>query len=202
MIAKEETLKGNKTRELIIAKAAELFNQHGYNGCSMSDIMEATNLKKGGIYNYFTSKDEIAVEAFNYSYNKIIERFRSRLDNDTTSFDKLNSIIDVYASFLYDPVVKGGCPIFNTAVDATDNHPSLKEHAKKGIASLQKYIEIKVMEGIDNQEFRSDCDPFKIASLVIINLEGAIIMWRVQGTDTHMKLAVGFLKEYLESCRK
>jgi TetR/AcrR family transcriptional repressor of nem operon len=202
MITQEESLKGNKTRELIITKAAELFNQHGYNGCSMSDIMEATSLKKGGIYNYFTSKDEIAVEAFNYSYNKIIERFRSRLDNDKTSFEKLNSIIDVYASFLYDPVVKGGCPIFNTAVDATDNHPSLKEHAKKGIASLQKYIEIKVMEGIDNQEFRTDCDPFTIASLVIINLEGAIIMWRVQGTDAHMKLAVGFLKEYLEGCKK
>lgn len=185
------------TRDLIVSKAAELFNLHGYNGCSMSDIMEATKLKKGGIYNYFKSKDEIAVEAFNYSYNKTIDRFRSKLDLDRTAFEKLNSIVDVYASFLHDPVIKGGCPIFNTAVDATDNHPELKERAKLGIASLQKYIEIKVEEAINNGEFTSDCEPVKIASLMIMNLEGAIIMWRVQGTDEHMKLAVDFLKEYL-----
>ena len=42
--------KGETTRELIITTSAELFNTKGYNGSSMSDIMEATGLKKGGIY--------------------------------------------------------------------------------------------------------------------------------------------------------
>ena len=166
----------------------------------MSDIMEATQLKKGGIYNYFKSKEEIAVEAYKYSYKTIIARFRERLDLDKTSFDKLNSIIDVYASFIDEPFLKGGCPIFNTAVDATDNHPVLKEHAKKGIASLQRYIEIKVDQGIRNEEFKSECDPKRIASLMIINLEGAIIMWRVQGSHDHMRLASSFLRDYIQSC--
>ncbi|MDH5367987.1 MAG: TetR/AcrR family transcriptional regulator [Cyclobacteriaceae bacterium] len=189
------------TRDFIIAKAAELFNLHGYNGCSMSDIMKATHLKKGGIYNYFKSKDEIAVEAFNYSYKKIIERFRSKLDYDKSSVEKLFSIIEVYASFISKPLMKGGCPIFNTAVDATDNHPALKERAKKGIDSLQKYIEIKVEEGIECGEFKTNCEPSKIASLMIINLEGAIIMSRVHGNDEHMLLTVELLKDYINKCR-
>lgn len=199
-MSETESLKVN-TREKIVSKAAELFNLHGYNGCAMSDIMEATQLKKGGIYNYFKSKDEIAIEAFNYSYRQVMERFRNRLDHDKSSFDKLNSIIEVYATFVNDPLMKGGCPIFNTAVDASDNHPILKEKAKEGIASLQRYIEIKVKEGIENGEFDKECDPERIASMILITLEGAIIMWRVQENDHHMQQAVEFLKDYIQGIK-
>lgn len=185
------------TRDMIVRKSAELFNLHGYMGCSMSDIMEATQLKKGGIYNYFKSKDEIAIEAFEYSYTKVIERFRNRLDQDTTPVEKLYSIIDVYASLIDDPVMKGGCPIFNTAVDASDNHHILKERAKEGLVKLQRYIEIKVEEGIRSKMILSTCNPSEIASLIIINLEGAIIMNRINDNNLHMKNSVKFLKSHI-----
>lgn len=187
------------TRDMIISKAAELFNLHGYKGCSMSDIMEATNLKKGGIYNYFKSKDEIAIEAFNYSYSMVIERFRRKLDHDKRAKDKLFSIIEVYASFINDPLMKGGCPIFNTAVDASDNHPLLRERAQEGITQLHRYIEIKIEEGIKEGEFIASCNPDEIASLMIINLEGAIVMSRVNDTEKYMQQTVKFLRTYIEN---
>ena len=40
--------KGINTKEKIVEKSAELFSKYGYNGCSLSDIMNETNLKKGG----------------------------------------------------------------------------------------------------------------------------------------------------------
>jgi len=36
--------KGDQTRQRIVAQAASLFNQRGYEGCSMSELMEATTL--------------------------------------------------------------------------------------------------------------------------------------------------------------
>jgi len=42
--------KGQKTRERIVAEAASLFNQRGFEASSMSELMEATGLEKGGIY--------------------------------------------------------------------------------------------------------------------------------------------------------
>jgi AcrR family transcriptional regulator len=45
------------TKAHIIQQAAVVFNQQGYAGTSMSDIMRATGLKKGGIYNHFQSKE-------------------------------------------------------------------------------------------------------------------------------------------------
>ena len=36
--------KGDNTRQMIVEKAADLFNRFGYDGCSLADIMEATSL--------------------------------------------------------------------------------------------------------------------------------------------------------------
>jgi AcrR family transcriptional regulator len=189
--------KKQSTKDFIISKAAELFNQYGYNGCSMNNIMEATGLKKGGIYNHFSSKDEIALEAFNYSYTEVIKRFRSNLDIVDTASEKLYAIIDTYVSLMDSPIMKGGCPMFNTAVDAVDVNPNLASRAKDGIARLQRYIEIKIEQGIASGEFNKDCDPVQISSLMIINLEGAIIMSRVSDDKYHMVNTVAFLKQYI-----
>ena len=51
--------KGEQTRRKIVAAAAPIFNQHGYEGSSLADLMEATGLKKGGIYRHFSSKEEL-----------------------------------------------------------------------------------------------------------------------------------------------
>ncbi|MBL6447198.1 DUF559 domain-containing protein [Fulvivirga sp. 29W222] len=187
------------TRERIIQQSAELFNTYGYHGCSLSHIMEATQLKKGGIYNHFKNKDEIAVEAFSYNYNRVLKRFRERLDRDETSFEKLNSVIDVFVSLIEDPMVKGGgCPIFNTAMDSTNTHPELKEKAREGIKGLTKYVEIKLKEGIDAGEFRLDTDVKVTSTLLIATLEGAIIMSRVNDNYGCIELASSYLKNYIK----
>jgi TetR/AcrR family transcriptional repressor of nem operon len=60
--------KGEQTRRRIVAAAAPIFNQHGYEGSSLNDLMQATGLKKGGIYRHFSSKEALAVEAFDYTW--------------------------------------------------------------------------------------------------------------------------------------
>jgi hypothetical protein len=45
----------------------DIYNQRGYAGTSLNDIIADTGIKKGGIYRHFTNKDEIALEAYNYA---------------------------------------------------------------------------------------------------------------------------------------
>ena len=187
------------TRELIIEKAAELFNLHGFSGCSVSNIMQATGLKKGGIYNHFKSKEEIAIEAFNFSMAQIFKRFRERLDLDKTPLDKLNSVIDVYVNLIAKPMLKGGCPIFNTAVDASDSHPVLKERAREAINSLLRYVELKIEDGIKSGDFKENVNPAQLASILMINMEGAIIMSRVNTDSKYVDNAASFLRNYIKT---
>lgn len=191
--------KGLNTRERIIQKSAELFSVFGFRGCSLNDIMEATNLKKGGIYNHFRNKDEIALEAFDYAMKKVIRRFREKLDQDKTSTEKINSVISVFISFFDNPVVQGGCPAFNTALDAENVHPELLKKAREGLNTLKKYIEIKIEEGKITGEFKQSANADEISSLLIVTLEGAVAMSRVHDDDKYVKITSDFLQNYLEN---
>ena len=66
--------KGEQTHQMIVARAAQVFNRQGYFGSSLDDLMHATGLKKGGIYNHFHSKDELALEAFDYAVEAVWQR--------------------------------------------------------------------------------------------------------------------------------
>lgn len=119
--------KGDQTRQMIIEKAAELFNKSGYDGCSLSDIMKATNLQKGGIYNHFKNKDEIALESFDYLFQKLANLYRTSTHGATSSREKLEQIFNMFENHYSNPEIKGGCPIANTAVYSADAHPQLRE---------------------------------------------------------------------------
>jgi len=85
--------KGEQTRREIIRKAAPIFNQKGYNGAALSDLMRATGLEKGGIYRHFESKQELAGEAFDHAWKIAMDaRFEGTQEIPNT-VDQLNQIV-------------------------------------------------------------------------------------------------------------
>ena len=54
-----ERTKGERTRARIIQAAYRLFVERGYHGTSMRQIAEQAGLALGGIYNHFSSKEDI-----------------------------------------------------------------------------------------------------------------------------------------------
>src|SRR5512140_3258307 len=55
------TLRGGQTRAGLVSAAYELFLEHGFHGTSMRQIAQRAGLALGGIYNHFTSKEEVFV---------------------------------------------------------------------------------------------------------------------------------------------
>ena len=51
--------KGTQTRRNIVKKSLQLFSVKGYYNTSVSDILGATGLTKGGLYGHFASKEDI-----------------------------------------------------------------------------------------------------------------------------------------------
>ena len=56
---KEKPTKGEVTRSAVEEAAIVLFMEQGYHATSMRQIAERANLARGGIYNHFSSKEEI-----------------------------------------------------------------------------------------------------------------------------------------------
>ena len=92
--------KKQHTRQQIIEKAALIFNKKGYAGTSIGNIMEAASLSKGGFYGNFNSKEEVALEAFEYSVNTVTNKARQRSLQKEKSIDKLIAAIDFYREYI------------------------------------------------------------------------------------------------------
>jgi len=65
-----------------VEAAAPIFNQRSYAGSSLNDLMEATGLKKGGIYRRVASKEELAAEAFDYTWEAGCHVMNAAIDTD------------------------------------------------------------------------------------------------------------------------
>src|ERR1700733_1237807 len=96
MSKKAEMNKGKITRERILGKAAALFNSRGYYGASMSDLMQATGMEKGGIYNHFESKELLALQAFDHAVQTNFEIIMSRVDATEGAVNKLIELTDAF----------------------------------------------------------------------------------------------------------
>jgi TetR/AcrR family transcriptional repressor of nem operon len=189
--------KGGKTRQRIVAEAATLFNQRGFDGGSMADLMEATGLEKGGIYRHFSTKEELAAEAFDYSWRAAIDIRMQDLDSVPNSVDKLNRFM---ANFVQRrPSVPGGCPLLNTAIDADDGNPILRQRARKALHHWQALLCQIVKAGIRRKEIRKEVNPKNLVTLIIGLLEGALMISRLERKRTALLDAQAHLESYLES---
>ena len=121
--------KGEATRRLILERAAPVFNKRGYAGASMSELVEATGIEKGGIYNHFGSKEELAVDAFDYAISLIVDGYAA-VQEGKVGLDRLVAIIEIFDDWSGHPLVAGGCPIMNTAIEADDTNPPLAARAR------------------------------------------------------------------------
>ena len=189
--------KGQETRRKIVAAAAPIFNQRGFEGSSLSELMHATGLKKGGIYRHFSSKEELAAEAFDYNWEAAWKTRMRDLDDQATGVDQLKKLI---ANFIdYRPAIAGGCPVLNTAVDSDDGNPILRERVAKALRSWTGYLEKIVKQAAKRGEIKPGVDPKAVATLIVATLEGALMMTRVEGNNQALRRVQKHLNHYLET---
>lgn len=73
--------------------AARLFNKKGYLETNMEDIARASRLSKGGIYHYFSSKDEILFFILDHYLNTILEGLEPELAEIEDPSSKIRHLV-------------------------------------------------------------------------------------------------------------
>jgi TetR/AcrR family transcriptional regulator, transcriptional repressor for nem operon len=191
--------KGERTRQQVIEKAAGLFNQRGYEATSISDVMSATGLQKGGVYRHFESKEELTLAAFDFAVGLMRERFVQALANVSDPKARLRAIVGVYERIPIDPPVPGGCPVLNASIEADDANPALRKRAQLVMDDLRRVIKRAVREGQRGGALRPEITPDSVAVVFMCMLEGAVMMSKLYGNQAPMRQAVRHLHEYIET---
>ena len=195
------TTKGERTRQRIVELAAPVFNRQGFVGASLRDLIGATGLEKGGIYNHFGSKEQLAIEAYDYAMTRVTESLARSQDDATDAIDRLNRMILAFAGNARRPAIEGGCPIMNTAIEADDTNSDLRDRAKESMTLWHRLVGRIVKDGKAAGTLHPDVDPYALASTITASLEGALMLARLYDDPAHMDRVVDHLLPYVESLR-
>jgi TetR/AcrR family transcriptional repressor of nem operon len=190
--------KGEQTRQEIIRKAAPIFNQRGYEGAALSDLMKATGLEKGGIYRHFESKQQLAVEAFDYAWKLASDTRFAGTQEIANAVDRLKEMVRNFRD-RREGLVPGGCPLLNTAIDSDDGNLQLREKARRALNSWLERLQSVIEEGQEKGEIRSDVDSSELATLIVSTLEGSLMVTRLHRKDSARDLACRHLEQYFET---
>lgn len=193
--------KAAKTKAKIIQQAADLFNQRGYAGASIADIMAVTGLKKGGIYNHFTSKDELALAAFDFAVQQVSQRYWQAVKQHRHAIARLQAILDAFVTAPDEIPLKGGCPLLNTAIESDDTHPILRQRTQQAMDRWRSLIARIVAKGMKAGDVASTVDPDRTAAVMIATLEGALMMAQLYGDRKYLQYAKDHLTQYIDSLK-
>ncbi|WP_053415420.1 TetR/AcrR family transcriptional regulator [Viridibacillus arvi] len=190
--------KGELTRRNIILKSATIFNKKGYMTTSMNNIIQETNIQKGGIYRHFKDKEQLMVESFQFSTEIMQNHLQASVLQHENATDRLIAFVEAFLELSIGEPIVGGCPIFNAAIEMDDLEgntllPSINEAMDIMINWLVKIIE----DGISNQELKQSVKPYDTAIYIVSTLEGGLVLDRLKNDGQLTKIISNNLKQYI-----
>lgn len=191
--------KSERTRQMIIERSAPIFNRKGFSGTSMSDILAATGLAKGGLYGNFGSKEEIAREVFRYSFDKSYQDIVNAVSKKVSPFEKLLAICDYHKDYTRKSPIEGGCPILNFSIEVDDTMPRLKKDVKAAVQRMLNDLFRIIEKGKRLGEIRNEVDSEKFAEFIYAQIEGGIFMAKALDDHKQLNRAMELLKSIIRS---
>ena len=169
----------SQKKQIIIEKSADLFHQYGYNNTGLNLILKELNIPKGSFYNYFESKEALAVEVVSLH----IDQTRSLFEQSTVNKRNTEGIKDFFKIF-FDRILamdfNNGCPIGNLITELSD----LSEPVRLELLKWIEYLEDEIGTILKESEIE---DPEAMASFIVAAFEGVILKAKVEKNDKALK---------------
>jgi uroporphyrinogen III methyltransferase/synthase len=98
MIVKDEKIKRKqRKRERMLEVAAELFSKKNYHEVMMDDVASLTDVAKGTVYNYFSSKEELYFTIMSSKLENLNASLKNKIASEISVIDSLH----IYVIHLY-----------------------------------------------------------------------------------------------------
>jgi TetR/AcrR family transcriptional regulator, transcriptional repressor for nem operon len=171
-----------RSRERILEAASTLFHQSGYNATSLDDILGASGVCRSNFYYHFKSKEDLAMEVLQQQ----AEMFESRciagiLENRSIPARvRLQRLFEALAAGQRAEAYRCGCPFGNLAAELAGVHPEFRRRLSEFFWRWEESVDRCLQDGVRRGEFRSDLETRPVATALVSQIEGAILL-----TKTH-----------------
>lgn len=117
--------------EVALEKAMKLFWEKGYEGTSMSDLVEATGMAKPGLYATFGDKEELYLKSLDHYFESAGRKLYNDLaDSDVPVRDALLAFYETIINSMHQDDGPRGCLMVNTLIESAHKDEKLNALAQ------------------------------------------------------------------------
>jgi TetR/AcrR family transcriptional repressor of nem operon len=164
-------------RDRIVEAASQCFHALGFNACGVQEIVDRAGVPKGSFYNYFKSKELLAIEVLTaYAAGSKREMLS---DSSIPPVRRLQAHFEFlasrYAGFGYGK----GCLIGNIAAETSDDMPLVRKTLARGLDAWTKSVADVIRDGQANGSIAVHLNADEVARFLINSWEGAVIRMKI-----------------------
>ena len=195
--------KGTRTRRKIIEKSMQLFSVKGYYNTSISDILAAADLTKGGLYGHFASKEDIWYAVYEEAviiWKGIV--FKG-IRNNSDPLRRIEKFIENdMQNYLGAEVFEGGCFFLNMLVELSGQSASMSKQILRGFVRLSGLLCSWLEEADQKGMLREHLDLREASNFIIISLNGAAALYISSRDRSILDQTVRQLQFYIEQLKR
>ena len=193
---------GRETRRKVIGKSLQVFSVKGYYNTSISDIMAATGLTKGGLYAHFDSKEAL----WNASYESAVEIWRGIVFKGIRKIsDPLDRIAKTIENDLRDyccgEVFEGGCFFFNSLVELSGQSPAMSGRIVEGFMQFANLLTSWLEEAKAEGKLKPGVRSKEVADFIVISINGAAALYAATRDSRFPRACERQLHSYIQALR-
>jgi TetR/AcrR family transcriptional repressor of nem operon len=190
-------------KETIIIESLKLFSLNGFLSTSIQDILKASGASKGGLYNHFSSKEDLFFSVLDTARRIWREKNLFGLDDIDSPVLKITKLLENFRDrYLRDSEdFPGGCVFITFSVELNDARPHLSNEINKGFAGLKAMIKRLVDQGKSAGELRPDVDPDRVTEVLFSGMLGATVIYGLDKSTSSLDNSINALIDYLDNLK-
>ncbi|GGF10134.1 TetR family transcriptional regulator [Halobacillus andaensis] len=159
-------------RDRIIEQSLDLFDQYGFHGVTVKQIVEASQTSKGGFYHHFQSKDELLFVIHDAFITYVSKEAKRATKTHTSPIDKIQEITRVFVKVfdLYKPHLS----VFYQ--ESKYLKPEYEKQIKQKRDEFKDLILQVIIEGQQSGHFRKELPP-SLTSMAILGMVNWMYKW-------------------------
>jgi len=189
------------SRKRLVEAALKLFASRGYHATGIADILRESGCKRGSLYYYFSSKEELGYAAIDESFRLFAERGAvSRLRTNEHPIDRLLKGLDDLPSAM--KLETTGSLTAGVAARMASVHEGFRRRVEEHLRRLTDELVGVLRKGVADGQIVDSMDPRQLAHVFFIVSQGSQFADLMGQPKVMWADARRWFAEYLNSLRK
>lgn len=163
-------------RQDVLQKAMNVFWRTGYSATSVSDLVNATNLKPGSLYGAFQSKRGLFIEVIDTYAQRSLNRVESTLGNATDPLQGIEAFFKCFTDDLQEDNLGQGCLLVNTMLELATEDDEIRERISDYLNQVQAYFTTALTKAKDQGLIDSGKDAEALSTFLMTGIWGLRVL--------------------------